>query len=167
MKLLRVVVREDFSMERATVFLRDLRDTVSKIADEWREDGLLMLCYWHIQLKTLDDTPQVVLAHEAEKHVATNEQKHARSHKYVMSTQSYSPISCSPSTVVSSFLARTGHVATTDGRRGRKSFYPIRALFLWLRGVLNVLSVSRRHHHKEKHSLAGTTDKTHAVSVLC
>lgn len=78
MKLLRVVVREDFSMERATVFLRDLRDT----------------------LKTLDDTPQVVLAHEAEKHIATNEQKHARSHK---------------------------------------------------------------HHHKEKHSLAGKADKTHAV----
>lgn len=48
MKLLRVVVREDFSMERATVFLRDLRDTVSKIADEWREDGfahVVLLAY--------------------------------------------------------------------------------------------------------------------------
>lgn len=78
MKLLRVVVREDFSMERCSVFLRDLKDA----------------------LQTLDATPQVVLNHDAEKHEVQVEKKQARSHK---------------------------------------------------------------HHHKEKHSLAGKEDKTHAV----
>jgi len=78
MKLLRVVVREDFSMERCSVFLRDLKDA----------------------MHNLDATPEVVLNHDAEKHEVQNQQKQVRSHK---------------------------------------------------------------HHHKEKHSLAGKTDKTHAV----
>jgi len=78
MKILRVVVREDFSKSRCDVFLRDLNDAVHK----------------------LDETPSVILDHHAEQHNA--------------------------------------QIAKTKKR-------------------------SLKHHHHEKHSLQGKTDKTHGV----
>ncbi|KAF8323750.1 glutamate decarboxylase [Clavulina sp. PMI_390] len=60
MKLLRVVVREDFSKARCETFLRDLRDAIH----------------------TLDATPQVVLDHKAEAHVETHEKKKKHSLKH-------------------------------------------------------------------------------------
>ncbi|KAF9516598.1 hypothetical protein BS47DRAFT_658820 [Hydnum rufescens UP504] len=60
MKLLRVVVREDFSRDRCQIFLRDLKDA----------------------LKQLDVTPEVVLDHQAEQHLQQAAAKHKRSHKH-------------------------------------------------------------------------------------
>jgi len=60
MKLLRVVVREDFSMDRCHIFVRDLKDAV----------------------KQLDGTPDVVLEHQAQQHVEHAATKHKRNHKH-------------------------------------------------------------------------------------
>jgi len=60
MKLLRVVVREDFSKSRCDTFLRDLKDAIH----------------------TLDATPQVVLDHKVEAHAEqkAKKQKHSLKH---------------------------------------------------------------------------------------
>lgn len=60
LKLLRVVVREDFSRDRCETFLRDLKDA----------------------LKTLDATPKVVLEHQAEAVAVSTQVKHKHSHKH-------------------------------------------------------------------------------------
>lgn len=60
MKLLRVVVREDFSRERCETFLRDLKDS----------------------LKHLDETPSVVLDHQAKAHKTQTAINHKRSDKH-------------------------------------------------------------------------------------
>lgn len=65
--------------------------------------------------------------------------------------------------VLSSFESSTGPPGSWS-IGGPLSFYTIRAFFLWLRNILNIV-LCRRHHHHEKHSLQGKTGKTHGVSL--
>jgi len=96
-------------------------------------------------MHNLDATPEVVLNHDAEKHEVQNQQKQVRSHKYVLSPSK-----------------KLGLDKSSQSHDNRSSS------IAW---ILNLLLCHRhskwksRHHHKEKHSLAGKTDKTHAVSV--
>src|ERR1700712_1526054 len=104
-------------------------------------------------MHTLDATPEVVLDHQAGQHEAHIEKKKARSHKYVLSSSN-------------------GPTASTI-----ESHYPRPSSPSTMAWVLNLLLCHRhsksksksemgiRHHNKDTHSLAATTDKTHAVSV--
>ncbi len=139
MKLLRVVIREDFSRDRCETFLSDLRHSVCtpRVPNHfWHELNVALFS----QIEHLEDLPQVILDH-------LKQGQEVRAHKKAKRSDKYVPLQilfC-----LFNFSRPFIFVPTSVPW----DLYYAFPYYRW-----------RRHHHQEKHSLSGKHGKTHGVS---